>query len=102
MYLIQIFLPVYDNDGKKFSTADFLGLRDELVDRFGGITAYTRSPAHGLWQPEEGKTVGDDLVIYEVMAKELDRTWWEQYKHALEQRFRQEEVILRAQKFELL
>lgn len=102
MYLIQIFLPLYGNSGETFSAANYQEVRDELVERFGGLTAYTRSPAHGMWQPDSGDEVRDDLVIYEVMAEALDRPWWKSYKLALEQRFRQDEMILRAQKVELL
>jgi hypothetical protein len=102
MYLIQIFLPLVDNTGAKFSASYFRQVRDELMQQFGGITAYTRSPAHGLWQPEDGTAVHDELVIYEVMAEELDRTWWRAYKAALEQRFRQETMLIRAQTIHLL
>ncbi len=102
MYLIQLFLPMYSNTGEKFSASAYREVRDELVDRFGGMTAYMRSPAHGLWQPEEGKIVQDDLVILEVMAEELDRPWWAAYRAELEQRFRQEAIIFRAQTFDLL
>jgi hypothetical protein len=97
MYLVQIFLPLYDNKGEKFSASDFRQVRDELIQHFGGITAYTRSPAHGLWQTEDGAAVHDDLVIYEVMVEEPDRTWWSTYKARLEQQFRQETMLIRAQ-----
>jgi hypothetical protein len=102
MHLIQIFLPLYGNTGEKFPASNYREVRDELMEQFGGITAYTRSPARGLWQPDAGKAVRDDLVIYEVMSETLDRAWWSAYKLALEQRFQQEEMIIRAQEFELL
>lgn len=102
MYLIQIFLPMYGNRGEKFPASYYQEVRDRLVDQYGGITAYTRSPAQGMWQPEEGKTVQDDLVIYEVMVEELDRTWWDACKTSLEQQFQQEAVIIRAQAIYLL
>jgi hypothetical protein len=102
MYLIQIFLPLYDNNGEKFSASEFRQVRDELMQHFGGITAYTRSPAQGLWQPEDGVAVHDDLVIYEVMVEELDRTWWGKCKAMLEQRFRQETLLIRAQAVQIL
>ena len=44
----------------------------------------------------------DDLVIYEVMADDLDRGWWRSYRAELEQRFRQEQLIVRAQEITLL
>jgi hypothetical protein len=102
MHLIQIFLPLYDNNGEKFSASDFRQVRDEFMQHFGGITAYARSPAHGLWQQEDGAAVHDDLVIYEVMTEELDRTWWRACKAGLEQRFRQEAILIRAQAVQIL
>lgn len=40
MYLIQIFLPLKDNNEKAFPQQRFNQVRDELVDRFKGLTAY--------------------------------------------------------------
>ena len=50
MYLIQILLPLYRNDGQALPRALFRQVRDELIERFGGLTAYTRAPASGYWQ----------------------------------------------------
>ena len=66
-----------------------------LVRRFGGLTAYTRSPARGLWK-SEGSTKRDDMIIVEVMAKRFDRAWWKEYRQDLESKFRQDEIIVRA------
>ena len=80
MYLVQILLPVYDNDGHPFEAAEYLRLRGELADRFGGVTAYTRAPARGVWKDETGETSKDDIVIFEVMTQELDREWWTAFR----------------------
>jgi hypothetical protein len=97
MYLVQILLPVYDNDGHPFDADDFLRLRTELADRFGGVTAYTRAPARGVWKDDAtGATTRDDIVIFEVMTADLDRTWWADFRKHLEQRFRQDSLIVRA------
>ncbi len=48
-FLIQILLPTADNEGATFSDADFRKVSDELTERFGGLTAFTRSPAEGRW-----------------------------------------------------
>ena len=96
MYLVQILLPVYDNDGQAFEAREYLELRGELADRFGGITAYMRAPARGVWKDDAGGTSHDDVVIFEVMTDTLDRAWWTRFRQALERRFRQESVIVRA------
>lgn len=96
MYLVQILLPLYDNEGHEFEAREYLELRSELADRFGGVTAYTRAPARGVWKGDSGETTRDDIVIFEVMTEALDRVWWETFRKELERRFRQESVIVRA------
>jgi hypothetical protein len=102
MYLIQLLLPLYGNAGEPLSRNFFAKTRNELVERFGGLTAYTQAPARGLWQEDNGQTVHDDLVIYEVMTDDLDEAWWKQYRTELESRFRQEALVVRAQAIRLL
>ena len=96
MYLVQILLPLFDNDGHPFEAGEYVRLRSELADRFGGVTAYTRAPARGVWKDEAGETNRDDIVIFEVMTEELDREWWTAFRKQLEVRFRQDTLIVRA------
>jgi hypothetical protein len=96
MKLVQILLPVSDNRGRKFKSTVYSNIHAELVQRFGGLTAYARSPARGLWK-SEGSTKRDDMIIVEVMAKRFDRAWWKRYRRYLEETFRQDEIIVRAQ-----
>ena len=96
MKLVQILLPVRDNKGRGFSRATYALVHNQLVKQFGGLTAYTRSPARGLWK-SEGATKRDDMIILEVMTERLDRAWWKKYRRALESTFRQEEIVVRAQ-----
>lgn len=100
-YLVQLFLPLYDNDGNAFTRADYAPVREELTSRFGGMTAYTRAPAEGRWE-DDGKTVKDDVIVLEVMADTLERAWWETYRQKLERAFRQERILIRALSCELL
>ena len=102
MYLIQILLPLYDNEGQPFAAADYVKLRTELADRFGGVTAYTRAPARGVWKDDAGETTRDDIVIFEVMVDRLDRDWWAAFRTTLEHRFRQDSLIVRALNYTLL
>jgi len=97
MYLVQILLPLYDNEGRPFDAAEYVRLRSELADRFGGVTAYTRAPARGVWKKDEtAGTTRDDIVIFEVMTPDLDRAWWTTFRKELETHFRQESLIVRA------
>ena len=96
MYLVQILLPVYDNEGHAFDAHEYVQLRLELAEHFGGVTAYTRAPARGVWKDDAGETTRDDIVIFEVMTEDLDRAWWTDFRKELERRFRQEHVVIRA------
>jgi hypothetical protein len=96
MYLLQILVPLYDNEGHAFEPREYVRLRSELADRFGGVTAYTRAPARGVWKGDSGETTRDDIVIFEVMTADLDEAWWKALRQELETRFRQDNVIVRA------
>lgn len=102
MYLIEILLPLYDNDGQPFASASFDRVRGELTEAFGGVTALRRAPAEGLWQDSSGAVSRDEIVIFEVMATAADRAWWTNYRQELERRLRQERIVVRATKIELL
>src|SRR2546423_14402412 len=93
MYLIQLLLPVHDNDGQAFDHSVFDAVRRELTERFGGVTAFLRSPAVGLWKESPGDLTRDDVVMFEVMCPELDPEWWSSYRKELETIFRQEELV---------
>jgi hypothetical protein len=100
-HLIQILLPLYDNDGHAFSEELFGKVRHELTERFGGLTAFTSAPAQGLWN-DEGETKHDEIVVFEVMADRLDTAWWREYRSVLEQEFRQNTIVIRAQPVTML
>src|ERR671913_666074 len=96
VYLVQLLLPVYDNDKRAFPRAYFDQVRQDLTHRFGGVTAFVRSPAVGLWKDDEQDITRDDVVMFEVMADHLDEGWWKRYRQKLEQTFRQENILVRA------
>jgi hypothetical protein len=102
MHLVQILLPLYDNEQNPQPGDVFRRVRSELTERFGGLTVYTRAPAEGMWKLNDNHTSRDDIVIFEVMASELDAAWWRTYRHELEARFRQDVVVIRAQQTRLL
>jgi hypothetical protein len=99
--LIEILLPLRGNEGERFAQALFAEVRGELIDHFGGLTAFTRSPAEGVWANESG-VERDEIVIFEVMTDWIDRSWWRSYRAMLEQRFAQDEIVIRAREVERL
>ncbi len=101
MYQVQLLLPLYDNEGRAFVRAEFDRVRNELAAEFGGVTAYRRAPAEGVWH--DGTEVNhDEIVSFEVLAEQLDRAWWARYRNTLATRFRQEEIMITATQVERL
>jgi hypothetical protein len=48
LYLVQ--LPLHDYSKQQFPSSHFECVRQKLADKFGGVTAFFRSPAKGLWK----------------------------------------------------
>src|SRR3954468_20193639 len=96
MHLVQILLPLTDNLGRPLPRENFEKVQRELTERFKGLTAYTRAPAEGLWKPRKG-TRRDEIIVYEVMVRSLNVSWWRQYRLRLEKLFQQESIVIRAQ-----
>ena len=101
MHLVQILLPLSDNDGHPFPRAQYDKVAVELTKRFGGVTAFTRAPAEGRWSGH-GHANSEEVVVIEVMVERLDAVWWTDYRKGLEKRFRQQHIIVRAQSVLLL
>jgi hypothetical protein len=101
MHLIEIFLPLRDNQGAPFAASDFADIRKTLIEKFGGLTAFSRAPADGT-DKERGRERDDELVIFEIMTDRLDRDWWSAYRQALERRFKQDRIIIRMSDVTLL
>ena len=103
MHLIEVLLPLYDNEGQPLDRTLFSQVAGELTERFGGLTAHTRAPAAGLWKPDPTDTATrDDIVIYEVMTETVDAARWTNYRRKLEARFKQEQVVIRSLRVDLL
>ena len=95
-WLVQMLLPLAGRQ----KTYD--AIARQLTQRFGGVTAYTRAPAAGLWKNPAKRTERDDIIVVEVMVDSLDEAWWRAYRRRLEKRLRQKEVIVRAQEIRKL
>jgi hypothetical protein len=101
MHLIEILLPLLDNQKRPFARAIFKDVELLLTEKFSGFTAFDRSPAKGITE-SSGKRQCDDIVVFEVMVDEIDRDWWKKYRAELEARFQQDEVVIRAHAVERL
>lgn len=101
MYLIQVLLPLRDNDGNLFGEPLFKSINVTLVEAFGGVTAFSRSPAKGTWVNAD-REERDDIIVVEVMAKVLDHTWWQAFRERLESEMGQTEIVIRAHTIERL
>lgn len=94
MHLIQLLLPLHDNNEQAFPHAYFNLVREDLTNRFGGVTAFVRSPAVGLWKEDAVDFNRDDVVMFEVLTDDLDKDWWASYRRKLQDKFRQEELLI--------
>ena len=91
--LVQLFIPRYDQQGTRFPARLYCSLRSELMEHFGGLTVYTRSPATGLWK-ENDEEVEDQLLVYEVLTGLPDQEYWKGLKAKLEKQFNQQELLV--------
>jgi hypothetical protein len=99
MFLVQLLLPIVDRHHRN-SPYELIAF--ELSQKFGGLTAYTRSPAQGRWKNDANVEEFDDVVVYEVMSSELDRSWWSAYRKVLEVILMQNSVVIRIYVIELI
>jgi hypothetical protein len=94
MVLIQLLLPTNGAVAAE-GLAPLARTRQELAERFNGLTAYVRSPAKGWWTAPDGHTEHDDVVMVEVVTDAFDRRWWPGYAATLAERFGQDTIHLR-------
>src|SRR5438105_12415834 len=64
---IEIYLPLEYNDGTSIQESKFVGLQEELLARYGGVTSTQRQfPLQGLWQ-HRTSVFQDRIVVFAVM-----------------------------------
>jgi hypothetical protein len=96
MVLVEILLPLNDNAGTPFPKSLYRDVQEQLAEKFGGVTAYMRSPAKGVWEDEGGAICEDAVVLFEVMAETLEAPYWQTLKGKLAEGFRQNDIVVRA------
>lgn len=102
MHLVQVLLPIFDNDGQAFDQELYVDVKTAFTKKFGGVTAYVSSPAEGAWQGPTGASRHDQIVIFEVMTDRLDKRWWRKMRGDLARIFRQEQLVIRTHLIEIL
>jgi hypothetical protein len=77
LHLVQILIPTFDNAGQQFGQSKFEGVRLELIERFGGLTAFVQSLRSVCGRTRKvARQRHDNMILIEVMSKTLDRAWW--------------------------
>lgn len=87
MFLIEILLPSKHDDQHE-------AIRKMLTEKFGGLTAFSRTPAEGTWK-NEGSVERDEIIVLEIMAKAIDPSWWKTFRNHLEESLGEEEIVIR-------
>ena len=100
MFLIQILLPLYDNNGNSFPNDYYIAVKEELTQNFGGVTMFSRAPAVGVWKDAD-KNIHDEIIIFEVMLEEIQASYWKLYKQQLQKQFLQDTIIIRSSKIDI-
>lgn len=98
LHLVKIYIPLASNSGVAFAPEKFSAVKKELLDQFGGLTAFTQAPADGLWEQNSNSLDHDKIVIFEVLTKTLNPRWWDKYRKKLEQEFSQDSIQIFSQK----
>ena len=65
-----------------------------LSKRSVGSPPFSYSPAKGTWV-NANREERDDIIVVEVMASGLDRTWWRLLCEQLEAEMGQTEIVMR-------
>lgn len=96
MYRIEIYLPLFYNDGRPIESGKFDITRKELIKKFDGLTAMQANPDFALegWWVNQGLTYRDKIVVFRIDSPELNKRFWARYKTVLKRRFVQEEIYI--------
>ncbi|MDQ8051618.1 MAG: inorganic diphosphatase [Pedobacter sp.] len=92
--LIQLFLPMFDPEGKPFPKTRFDAVIQKLTGKFNGLSVYENMPVIGLWK-DDSNLEKDKLIIFEVMSDVLETDFWEKYRADLQKQFKQESILVR-------
>lgn len=90
----DLFLPLATNKGQKISPRVLNGIKQELIEEFGGVTDF-RHHNEGHWRVGH-VTFRDDIIIYRVLAEKpaSARRFLKRLQRALEKELEQEEILI--------
>ena len=91
MNIVEIFLPL--KNGVK-AQGTYNALRHQLTEKFGGLTAFNRAPAEGLWANDQD-VEKDEIVIIEVMTDQIDHAWWAGLREEIQKSLGEKEIVIR-------
>jgi inorganic pyrophosphatase len=93
--LIELFLPVCDQLGNEFPHKHYTAVQKKLEEKFVHVTRYSRVPATVTSDHGKENLPAQAFIVYEIMAADLDSTFWSKYKTTLVKTFGQEDLIIR-------
>jgi len=102
MNLLQIFLPLFDRNGKHFLRDHYKMTEGELVKRFKGFTAYSRSPASGLWKDDQAKIQAERARHLRSDHGSIGLALVAKIPGSLEERFQQDQILIRSQNIDVI
>lgn len=102
MFLVEVFVPQYFPSGKEIEGEYLEEMRDILLSKFGGSTAFTQCPVEGEWKDASGSIEEDRVIILQVMCEEIDRAWWTNFRNRWQEMLQQKELMIRATTFDRL
>lgn len=90
----DLYIPLKYNDGRKIEQDKLYRTKEELVQKFGGLTVFPPAGgAEGYWL-HDGELVEDSIFIFRIVVSFDADPWITDYKSTLMSRFEQDEIFI--------
>ncbi|HEY6231730.1 MAG TPA: hypothetical protein VIW64_10725 [Pyrinomonadaceae bacterium] len=92
----EIYLPLKYNDGKDIEPEKIKQIKEELIAKFGAITASSRSsPYQGTWK-YGGVEYIDDIIKVEIVTSDdrLTKRFLKDFKERLKKSLQQIDILI--------
>ena len=100
----EIYLPLKYNDGTNIEAEKFRGIKEELIDAFGGITVSSpSSPYQGRWK-YGGVEYIDDIIKIEIVTTNdrATRKFLKEFKERLKESLQQIDILITTQGIQVI